>query len=65
MNNQQVNDLDVVISPASDGSGGADAVIKDDKAARAWSGRGKTASEAATQAVRKLLGDRRIREYMP
>lgn len=44
--------------------GGTDVVITDRRAGRAWSGEGKTASEAATQAVRRLLGDRRAREYV-
>ncbi len=38
-------------------------VIQDSSARRAWTGEGATVGEAATQAVRRLLGDRRVREY--
>ena len=37
--------------------------INDRVAGRAWSGEGKDVGEAATEAVRKALGDRRIGEY--
>lgn len=40
-------------------------VITDRKSGRAWSGEGKSHNEAATQAVRRLLGDRRTHEYLP
>lgn len=39
------------------------AVIRDDGQNRAWSGEGTTHDEAATQATRKFIGDRRAREY--
>lgn len=39
-------------------------VITDQKAQRAWSGTGRNVAEAATEATRKMLGDRRVREYV-
>lgn len=39
------------------------AVIKDQAAGRAWSGEGDTAGKAATEATRKFINDRRVREY--
>lgn len=38
--------------------------INDRKANRAWSGVGKTQDEASTEATRRMLGDRRAREYV-
>jgi len=38
--------------------------ITDRKASRAWSGEGASVAEAATQATRKFLDDRRAREYI-
>lgn len=52
-----------ILPDAGDGSP-RQVVINDHRAGRAWSGEGKTTSEAATEAVRRLLGDRRAREYM-
>lgn len=39
-------------------------VIKDTIENRAWSGEGTTQSQASTEATRKFLSDRRVREYM-
>ena len=58
--------VEVATSTAAENGSGQDAasvVITDRDAQRAWSGQGSTASEAATEAVRRLLGDRRVREY--
>lgn len=44
-------------------AGGKSATITDRKAGRAWSGEGDTESKATTEAMRKFLGDRRVREY--
>lgn len=58
--------IDVTITPP-DPEAGRDkyqAEIKDAAAKRAWSGEGATGSEAATEATRKFIGDRRVREYM-
>lgn len=52
-----------IVPPATDGAN-HQAIIKDKTANRAWSGEGKTGSEAATEATRKFIGDRRVREYM-
>lgn len=41
------------------------AVIRDDAANRAWSGEGPTHAEAATEATRKFVSDRRVKEYLP
>lgn len=40
------------------------AVVIDKRAGRAWTGEGWTDGEAATDAVRRFLGDRRAREYV-
>ena len=45
-------------------SGEHTTVIQDQKGGRAWSGAGKTSNEASTEATRKMLGDRRAREYV-
>ncbi len=45
-------------------TGKQQAVVTDRSSGRAWSGEGDTTSEAATEAVRKFIGDRRAREYM-
>lgn len=59
---------DVVVETASGQDGFGSAVhqitITDRKAQRAWSGSGKTVGEAATEATKKFLGDRRAREYV-
>lgn len=52
-----------IISPPADG-GKHQAIITDKMGQRAWSGEGNTGSEAATEATRKFIGDRRIREYV-
>lgn len=56
--------VEVTIADHPDGNGDKTAVITDKVANRAWSGEGKTESEAATAATRKFLGDRRTREYV-
>lgn len=56
------DNIDVVVTEAKDGEP-ATAVIQDRTAQRAWSGEGRTGSEAATEATRKFIGDRRVREY--
>ena len=55
--------IDVEIGTNAEGR--KTAVIKDDGAKRAWSGEGSTESEAATEAARKFISDRRSREYVP
>lgn len=60
-------DIEVNISDAptgADGMTGKTAVVIDRKANRAWSGGGKTESEAATKAIRNFIGGRHIREYI-
>ena len=42
---------------------GKTAIVVDLKGNRCWTGEGATDSEAATEATRKFLGDRRAREY--
>ena len=44
---------------------GKTAVVIDRKGNRAWSGEGDTENAATTDAVRKFIGDRRVREYTP
>lgn len=61
---QAKNDIEVSVGEHPDGSGNRAAVVKDQRSQRAWSGEGKTDSEATTEAVRKFLGDRRSREYV-
>lgn len=46
-------------------TGKSTAVITDRAANRAWSGEGGDHAEAATEATRKFLDDRRSREYVP
>lgn len=58
------NNVEVEIGDSTSGNGAKTAVITDKAANRAWSGEGKTAGEAATEATRKFLGDRRAREYV-
>lgn len=57
-------EVEVADQTAGDTVVGQSVLITDRKGGRAWSGEGQTASEAATRAVRKLLGDRRVREYV-
>jgi hypothetical protein len=38
-------------------------LIKDTKSNRAWSGEGDTQNKASTEATRKMISDRRSREY--
>jgi hypothetical protein len=57
---------DIEVTVGSDDTGyKKQVVISDRKGNRAWSGEGATESEAATEATRKFIGDRRIREYVP
>lgn len=56
--------IDVQIIPPAEDGGKHQAIISDKLAKRAWSGEGNTGSEAATEATRKFIGDRRVREYM-
>jgi len=57
-------DIEVTIVPPGADSAKHQAVITDRAAKRAWSGEGDSSNEAATEATRKFLGDRRTREYM-
>lgn len=59
----QSDNVDVVLGTNPDGS--KTAVIQDVKGQRAWSGEGKTHDEAATQATRRFIDDRRVKEYLP
>lgn len=61
MSNPQ--NVDVVLGTNPDGV--KTAVIQDQAARRSWSGEGATHDEAATQATRKFMCDRRVREYLP
>lgn len=56
------DNIEVEVSDREDGSKAV--VITDQKARRAWSGEGADTGKAATEAVRRLLGDRRAREYV-
>lgn len=58
----EADKIDVKVGEAE--SGKRQAVVTDRGAGRAWSGEGNTDSEAATEAVRKFVGDRRSREYL-
>jgi hypothetical protein len=40
-------------------------VISDRVSNREWSGTGTTHDESSTEATRKFIGDRRVREYIP
>lgn len=65
---QKSEDIEVEINlPYSAGNPGSkhQAVIKDNAANRAWSGEGDNSNEATTEATRKFISDRRVREYMP
>lgn len=55
--------IDVSIGVCEE-TGKKTAVVTDRGAGRAWSGEGSTESEAATEATRKFLGDRRSSEYV-
>lgn len=57
-------DLQVNVGQSVDG-GLHHATIVDVPGGRAWSGEGSTSGEAATEAVRKFVSDRRAREYLP
>lgn len=57
--------IEVSVGEHPEGNGKRAAVVTDRNANRAWSGEGATDSEATTEAVRKFIGDRRVREYMP
>ena len=57
------DNVEVEVFDHPNGTGKA-AVVRDQKAERAWSGEGATESAAATEAMRKFLGDRRAREYV-
>lgn len=59
------DNLEVEVGPHPEDSSKRAAVVKDVKANRAWSGEGATDSEATTEAVRKFVGDRRTKEYLP
>ena len=59
-----IENTEVVVTEAKDGEP-AQAVIQDKVAGRAWSGEGKTSSEATTEAFHKFVSDRRAREYTP
>jgi hypothetical protein len=52
-----------IIPPATDGAK-HQAVVRDRGRNRAWSGEGDTSSEAATEATRNFIVDRRAPEYM-
>ena len=54
-------DVRVVTGTTPDGK--KTATIEDGASRRAWSGEGATVDEAATEATRKFIGDRRAREY--
>ncbi len=57
-------EVEVEVFPVPADGGKAQAVVKDTQAQRAWSGEGDTMSQAATEAMRKFLGDRRAGEYV-
>lgn len=57
-------EIETVYGQTIAGTGGYSATINDRKAGRAWSGEGVTAGAAATEAVKKFLGDRRAKEYV-
>ena len=59
------DDISVSVGGHPDGSTKRAAVVTDRRSQRAWSGEGGTDSEATTEAVRRFLGDRRAREYVP
>lgn len=59
---QNANDISVELGTNAEGK--STAVVTDRNANRAWSGEGATHSEAATDATRKFIGDRRSREYV-
>jgi hypothetical protein len=57
------DNIEVEIMPIP-GTGRQSAGISDRVSGRVWSGEGATMGEAATEAMRKFLGDRRAREYV-
>jgi hypothetical protein len=57
-------DIEIADRTVGDVVDGKTAVVTDRKSGRAWSGEGTTDGAAATEAVRKFLGDRRSREYV-
>jgi hypothetical protein len=57
------NDISVELGTNVE-TGKSTAIVTDRNANRAWSGEGATHSEAATDATRKFIGDRRSREYL-
>lgn len=63
MAEQRVDSIEVQVTENPEDSSEKQVIIQDSKGGRAWSGEGRTAGEAATKAVRRLLGDRRVREY--
>lgn len=58
-------EIEIADRQVGDTISGKTAVVIDRKGGRAWSGEGPTESEAATDAVRNFVGDRRTREYLP
>lgn len=60
------DDIDIEVADRVVGEtvDGKTAVVTDRKSGRAWSGEGANINGAATDALRKFLGDRRAREYV-
>lgn len=56
--------IDAEVSGTPNIEGKHTTVISDRQASRAWSGEGRTVNEATADAIKRLLGDRRAREYM-
>jgi hypothetical protein len=57
--------LDVVTNPHPSQSGRYQGTVRDVARQRAWSGEGNTSDEAATEALRGFLADRRSPDYLP
>jgi len=57
------NPSDIAVDVTYDG-GKTNVAVTDRASGRAWTGSGATTGEAATEATRKFLGDRRAAEYL-
>lgn len=59
------DDIDMTVGPHTAGDGRAEAVIRDkSRTDRCWTGEGNNESEAASEAIKKFLSDRRAPEYV-
>lgn len=58
------DDVDIVVGKNPADPNKSQAVVQDRARSRAWTGEGASESEAATEAFRKFLGDRRSTEYV-